>query len=99
MVLYANFYQSLWADLLDEKRNWEVFGQFGISDGNPNPVRYVANGGVGGRRMIPGRKYDTFGFSYFYLGLSGNFKALAQPVLLQQDESGVEHFYNWAITP
>ena len=35
----------------------------------------------------------------FYLGLSGNFKALAQPFLPQQDETGVELFYNWAIIP
>lgn len=97
--LYANFYQSLWVDSEDQKRNWGVFGQFGISDGNPNPVRYVANGGIGGRSMIPGRTYDTFGVGYFYLGLSGNFKALAQPFLPQQDENGVELFYNWAISP
>ena len=62
--LYANFYQSLWVDPEDQKRNWGVFGQFGISDGNPNPVRYVANGGIGGRSMIPGRTYDTFGVDY-----------------------------------
>ena len=97
--LYANFYQSLWANPTDEKRNWGVFGQFGISDGNPNPVRFVANGGVGGRSMVPGRNFDTFGVGYFYLGMSGNFKVLAQPYLPQQDEYGVELFYNVAITP
>ena len=97
--LYANFYQSIWVDAANQKKNWGVFGQFGISDGNPNPVRYVANGGVGGRSMIPGREYDTFGVGYFYLGLSDNFKTLARPFLPQQDEYGVELFYNWAITP
>jgi len=96
---YANFYQSLWVDPCDEKRTWGVFGQFGISDGNPNPVRFVANGGIGGRSMIPGRKLDTFGIGYFYLGLSDNFKALAGPLSPQRDECGVELFYNYAITP
>ncbi|VTS01798.1 carbohydrate-selective porin : Carbohydrate-selective porin OprB OS=Pedosphaera parvula (strain Ellin514) GN=Cflav_PD0649 PE=4 SV=1: OprB [Gemmata massiliana] len=97
--VYANFYQSIWVDELDEKRNWGLFGQFGISDGNPNPVRFVANGGIGGRSMIPGRKLDTFGVGYYYLGLSDNFKALARPFTPQRDEHGVELFYNYAITP
>lgn len=97
--IYTNFYQSLWVDPCDDKRNWGVFGQFGISDGNPNPIRFVANGGVGGRSMIPGRKLDTFGIGYFYLGLSDNFKTLARPFRPQRDEYGVELFYNYAITP
>lgn len=97
--VYTNFYQSVWVDEADEKRSWGVFGQFGISDGNPNPVRYVANGGIGGRSMIPGRKLDTFGVGYFYLGLSDNFKSITQPFKPQRDEYGVELFYNYAITP
>ncbi|MEZ6140822.1 MAG: carbohydrate porin [Zavarzinella sp.] len=97
--VYTNFYQSLWMDPCDEKRTWGVFGQFGISDGNPNPIRFVANGGIGGRSMLPGRTLDTFGIGYFYLGLSNNAKALARPFNPQQDEYGVEVFYNYAITP
>ncbi|HSQ54742.1 MAG TPA: carbohydrate porin, partial [Gemmata sp.] len=97
--LYANFYQSLWAEEEDEARHWGVFGQFGISDGNPNPVRFIANGGIGGRSLFPRRKFDTFGIGYFYFGLSDNFKSLASPFLPQRDEYGVEVFYNLAITP
>lgn len=97
--LYANFYQALWVDQEDSKRTWGVFGQFGISDGNPNPIRFVANGGVGGRSIIPGRTFDTFGIGYFYLGLSDSFKTLSRPILPQRDEFGVELFYNLAITP
>ena len=97
--LYANFYQSLWVDEADEKRNWGVFGQFGISDGNPNPIRFVANGGLGGQSMIPGRTVDTFGVGFFYLGLSDDFKTLSRPFLPQGNEYGGELFYNVAITP
>ncbi len=97
--LYANLYQSLWVAQCDNKRNWGLFGQFGLSDGNPNPVRFVANGGIGGHSMVPGRKLDTFGIGYFYLGLSDNFKSLARPLQPQRDEYGVELFYNIAITP
>lgn len=96
---YANFYQSLWVDPSDEKRTWGVFGQFGLSDGNPNPIRYTANCGIGGRSMIPGRLIDTFGVGFFYLGLSNEFKALTAPILPQGDEYGVELFYNYAVTP
>jgi porin len=97
--VYSNFYQSLWVDPSDEKRTWGVFGQFGLSDGNPNPIRHVANGGIGGRSMIPGRRLDTFGLGFFYLGLSNEFKTLTAPILSQRDEYGVELFYNYAITP
>ena len=96
---YTNLYQSLWVDPCDEKRNWGIFGQFGISDGNPNPIRFVANAGLGGRSMLSGRTYDTFGMGAFYLGLSDNFKTLSQPISPQRDEFGVELFYNYAILP
>jgi len=97
--LFANGFQAVWVDPCDAKRVWGVFGQFGISDGNPNAVRYVANGGIAGRSMIRGRKLDTFGVGYFYEGLSNQFKALLAPVLPQQSEKGVEIFYNIALTP
>lgn len=98
-ALYANFFQALWVDSCDEDRAWGVFGQFGISDGNPNPLSYVANGGIAGRSMLPHRELDTFGVGFFYLGLSSNFKDLAAGTLPQQDEYGVELFYNMALTP
>lgn len=97
--LYANVYHALWVDPRSEDRHWGIFGQFGLSDGDPNPVRFVANGGIAGRSMLPNRTRDTFGVAFFYLGLSDNFKALAAPVLPQQDEIGGELFYNFSITP
>ena len=98
-ALYLNFIQALWQDECDPERMWGLFGQFGISDGNPNPIRFVANGGIAGRTMIPGRPLDTFGVGFFYLGLSDDFKSLLSPILPQQDEYGVELFYNYAVTP
>jgi porin len=96
--VYTNFYQALWVDEDDEERTWGVFGQFGLSDGEPNPIRFVANGGIAGASLIPGREYDRFGVGFFYLGLSNDYKALAAPVLPQQDEYGAEMFYNLAFT-
>ncbi|MCA8999049.1 MAG: carbohydrate porin [Planctomycetaceae bacterium] len=97
--LYANFFQALWVDCCNKDRQWGIFGQFGISDGNPNPIRYVANGGVAGHSLIRGREIDTFGIGFFYVGLSESFKGLAAPILPQRDEYGLELFYNYAITP
>lgn len=97
--VYGNFFQALWVDPADEKRGWGVFGQTGISDGNPNPAKYVLNAGLGGASMIPGRTRDVFGVGFFYVGLSDSFKALTAPVLPQRDEYGVELFYNYAVTP
>jgi porin len=97
--LYANGYQSIWVDPLDEKRNWGLFAAVGLSDGNPNPIRYSFAGGIGGRSMIPGRTLDTFGVGYFYLGLSDDVKQLARVVRPLRDEFGVEMFYNVAVTP
>ncbi len=97
--LYSNFYQALFLNPHDRQRHWGLFGQFGLSDGNPNPVRFIANGGLGGRSLLPCRQYDTWGAGYFYVGLSDTFKSLAQPLLPQRDASGVELFYNVAIRP
>ena len=54
------FDQALWVDPTDKTRSWGVFGNVGISDGNPNPVHWSAILGVGGSSPIPNRKMDTF---------------------------------------
>jgi porin len=97
--VFINGYQSLWVDPCDEKRNWGVFGAWGISDGNPNPLKYSFSAGVGGRSMLPGRNRDSFGVGYYYLGLSDSVKTLASPFTTLRDEYGVELFYNLALTP
>jgi porin len=97
--VYINGYQSLWVDPCDEKRNWGIFGAWGISDGNPNPLKYSFSAGIGGRSMLPGRNRDSFGVGYYYLGLSDNVKTLASPFTTLRDEYGVELFYNVALTP
>ncbi|HEX4795594.1 MAG TPA: carbohydrate porin [Humisphaera sp.] len=103
-ALYYNFDQYLWISSSNADRNVGIFGMFGLSDGNPNFVRWNATVGVGGSGLIPGRKYDTCGLGYFYLGLSEQFKDLlagptAPPGVAQRDEQGVELYYNVAIAP
>jgi porin len=93
------FDQALWVDPTDKTRSWGVFGNFGISDGKPNPVQWSAIVGIGGSSPIPGRKLDTFGIAYYYLGFSDDFKEVAQAITPVRDERGLELFYNVAVTP
>jgi len=94
--LYSNLYQAVWKDSNDPGRTWGVFGQLGLSDGNPNPIGYTCNVGMGGHNML-GRRQDTMGAGFFYIGLSDGYKALASVILPQQNECGVELFYNFTI--
>jgi porin len=93
------FDQALWVDPADQTRSWGVFGNFGISDGKPNPIKWSAIFGVGGSSPIRGRKQDTFGLAYYYLGYSDDFKDVARVITPVRDERGVELFYNVGVTP
>jgi porin len=93
------FDQALWVDSTDETRSWGVFGNFGISDGKPNPIKWSAIFGIGGSSPIPGRKQDSFGIGYYYLGYSDDFKEVARVFVPVRDERGVEVFYNLGVTP
>jgi porin len=93
------FDQAIWADPADKTRSWGVFGNAGISDGKPNPIRWSAIAGVGGSSPLPSRKLDTFGVAYYYLGFDSEFKNLARVIAPVRDERGVELFYNVAVTP
>jgi porin len=98
--LGASFQQYLVQDPDDPRKGWGVFGQFGVSDGNPNLVAWSAIFGVGGTSFIPGRDMDRWGIAYFRYSISPDLKAgLASRGLRLRDEQGVEAFYNLAVTP
>jgi porin len=94
------FDQALHVDPADPKRSWGVFGNLGLADENPSPFRWSANVGVGGSSPLPGRKLDTFGVGYYYLGLNNALQNVAPRLFpLRDHEQGVELFYNCAVTP
>jgi porin len=97
-LAYA-FDQAVCVSPEDPKRSWGVFGNLGLADSNPSPFHWSANIGVGGTSPIAGRKQDTFGVGYFYVGVSDSLKQLAPRLLPIRDEQGVELFYNVAVTP
>lgn len=99
--VYYNFDQYLWNPGGDKTRGIGTFFRFGVSDGNPNPVKYAYNVGVGGNGVIPGRLRDSFGIGWARTEFSNHFVPLLRDRLnLGLDkEDAVEMFYNFSITP
>ena len=91
--LRYNFDQYLYVDPCDSTRGWGIFGRAGISDGNPNPIKWIVSCGVGGHSPIHGREADRFGIGWYYGG--ANQGTFFRP----NDGTGVEIFYNVAVTP
>jgi porin len=90
------FDQVVCADPSDPKRNWTLNSDIGLTDGNPNPIRWFANLSLVGSSPIRGRENDTIGIGYYHLGVSN------LPILTLHGfgaEDGVELFYNAAVTP
>jgi porin len=91
--------QYLYQSKKNPQEGFGLFGQCGISDGNPNPLRWSAFGGVGGTGLIPGRSRDNWGGGYYYDGLSDPLKASLESVMTFRNEPGWELFYNFSVTP
>jgi len=90
------FDQLLFVDPDDSRRTWTLNSDLGLTDGNPNPIRWFANVSLVGTSPIRGREKDTIGLGYYHLGVS-HLRALKQ--LGFGAENGVELFYNVAVTP
>ena len=77
-----------------------IFGRFGTSDGDANPIHNFYSIGVGGKGVIPGRTLDEFGVGYYYIAVSNpQFTGLLAERDFFRDEYGIEAYYNIAITP
>lgn len=90
------FDQVIYADAADARRNWTLYSDLGLTDGNPNPIRWFANVSVVGGSPIRGREDDTIGIGFYHLGVSN------LPILTIHGigaEDGVELFYNFAVAP
>jgi porin len=96
--LAYRFDQYLYEDPCHPGRGWGMFGQYGISDGNPNPVRWFASAGVGGNSLLPGRGGDTFGTAYYFTGASSTLVNSLSPLAPIGNEQGLEFFYNVEVT-
>jgi porin len=92
------FDQYLYQSKDDPKQGFGLFGQFGISDGNPNRLYALAMAGIGGMGLIPGRSRDNWGVGYYYAAPSRDLKDSLKNVDIR-DEQGIEAFYNFSVTP
>ncbi|AJA09762.1 Putative secreted protein [Sphingopyxis fribergensis] len=90
-VTYA-FQQFLWMNPTAKGRGWGVFGQVGLSDGNPTPLDWSMHLGVGGQPWLS-RPDDRFGFAYFRQSFSNLIIDAAAPIARIRDEQGLEAFY------
>jgi porin len=92
-AFYYNAHQYVCGD---SENGWGIFARFGISDGDPNPVKLNLAGGLGGKGLLPQRRHDTWGVGIFYLNMSNEDLLKGLNV---GDETGGEVFYNIALTP
>jgi len=93
------FDQYLYRVSENSKEGIGLFGQFGISDGNPSRLYWSALVGIGGTGLIPGRSRDNWGIGYYYDAPSRALQNSLSGVLTIRDEQGVEIFYNFAVIP
>jgi porin len=73
-----------------------LHGDYGLTEGNPNPIQWFANLSLVGNSPIRSRENDTIGVGYYHLAVSN------LPILKLHGfgaEDGVELYYNVAVTP
>ena len=80
----------------DEDGGWGLFLRLGLSDGDPNPVRFNLATGLGGTGPFRMRTDDRWGLGLFYIDVSE--KDLLERLGVD-DEVGGEAFYNVAVMP
>lgn len=91
-----SFQQYLWQNPAAKGRGWGLFGQVGLSDGNPTPLDWSMQIGVGGQPWLS-RPDDRFGLAYFRQSFSNVLVNAAHPLLRIEDEQGLEAFYTFQI--
>ena len=98
--IYYNFDQYLYEPKKGADRGVGVFTRLGVSDGNPNFMKFFASFGIGGKGMFESRPNDKFGLGYYFINISNpTIQGPFQTTKLLRDEYGFEAFYNFAITP
>src|SRR5215472_15766505 len=99
--VYYNFDQYLWSPQGSPDKGVGLFFRFGISDGNPNPIKYAYNVGVSANGVVPGRPNDNMGVGWGRTQFSSEFLPfLRQRLNLGLNvEDAVEVYYNAVLTP
>ena len=99
-AFYYNFDQYFYEPQKGSGKGAGIFGRFGASDGNPNPVNYFFSLGVGGKGVMASRPHDQFGIGWYYIDVkSPSIAGLLTTREFLRDEQGVEAYYTVALTP
>ncbi|MEX0322977.1 MAG: carbohydrate porin [Puniceicoccaceae bacterium] len=79
---------------------WGIFGQVGMSDGNPSKLDYSFVVGIGGDSLTAARPQDRWGIGYYRYSVSDSLieglGVIGQGI---ENEYGIEVFYNFQVTP
>jgi len=98
--LFYNFDQYLYEPKKGVDRGVGLFGRLGVSDGNPNFMKFFSSFGMGGKGMFESRPNDKFGVGFYFINVNNpTIQGPFQTRKLLRDEYGLEAFYNIAITP
>jgi porin len=93
-----SFHQHLVQSREDTSKGWGIFGNIGISDGNPTPLDWSFVIGLGGNSLFKGRKEDQWGIGYFHYSITNSLRnAAAVFNRTLENESGAEVFYNYQL--
>lgn len=93
------FDQLLYQSQTNPEENFGLFGQIGISDGNPTRLAVSGQIGVGGKGLLFGRNKDTWGAGFFYDEFADPLIRAVAPFSDLRDEYGAEVFYNFEVLP
>jgi porin len=98
--IYYNFDQYLYQPKKSVDQGIGIFSRLGVSDGNPNFMKFFGSFGVGGKGMFESRPLDKFGLGYYYININNpTLQTFVQTRKFLRNEYGFEAFYNAAITP
>jgi porin len=98
--IYYNFDQYLYEPTKGADRGLGLFGRLGVSDGDPNFMKFFGSFGVGGKGVFDSRPLDEFGAGYYFLNIANpTIQGPLQTRSFLRDEYGFEFYYNFAITP
>src|SRR5215470_17636351 len=93
--IYYNFDQYLYEPKKGVDRGIGVFGRLGVSDGNPNFMKFFGSFGVGGKGMFESRPHDQFGWGYYYINIDNpSLQGPLQTISFLRNEYGFEVYYN-----
>jgi len=95
--LTINVGHILWPSHMRAGQGIGVYGRFGVTGGDPNPIQSSLAMGISGQGMWRSRPFDGFGVGVYLYNWSSGLQTTLQTPL--QAEVGLEMLYNLALTP